>query len=151
MSFAQLTARESLRDIENSITVFSSKPYHYNLRSTTAKSTLVEINEKHNWKIYVDYAQVLIKQIRRLYADDPNFRLGIDNIVYALDSTTIGLCLSLFPWAKFRKTKGAVKMHAILDLRGSIPIYVNITNTNVHGVNVLDTLPIEAHIYLHNF
>lgn len=147
MSFAQLTARESLRDIENSLTAFSSKLYHSGLRSATAKSTLAEANEKRNWKIYADYAQVLIKQARPLYADDPNFRLDIDNMVYALDSTTIDLCLSLFPWAKFRKTKGAVKMHTVLDLRGSIPIYVDITNANVHDVNILDTIPIEAGSY----
>ena len=147
MSFAQLTARESLRDIENSLTAFSSKLYHSGLRSATAKSTLAEANEKRNWKIYADYAQVLIKQARPLYADDPNFRLDIDNMVYALDSTTIDLCLSLFPWAKFRKTKGAVKMHTLLDLRGSIPIYVDITNANVHDVNILDTIPIEAGSY----
>jgi len=147
MSFAQLTARESLRDIENSLTAFSSKLYHSGLRSATAKSTLAEANEKRNWRIYADYAQVLIKQARPLYADDPNFRLDIDNMVYALDSTTINLCLSLFPWAKFQKTKGAVKMHTILDLRGSIPIYVDITNANVHDVNILDTIPIEAGSY----
>jgi hypothetical protein len=147
MSFAQLTARESLRDIENSLTAFSSKLYHSGLRSATAKSTLAEANEKRNWKIYADYAQVLIKQARPLYADDPNFRLDIDNMVYALDSTTIDLCLSLFPWAKFRKTKGDVKMHTVLDLRGSIPIYVDITNANVHDVNILDTIPIEAGSY----
>ena len=147
MSFAQLTARESLRDIENSLTAFSSKLYHSGLRTATAKSTLAEANEKRNWRIYADYAQVLIKQARPLYADDPNFRLDIDNMVYALDSTTIDLCLSLFPWAKFRKTKGAVKMHTILDLRGSIPIYVDITNANVHDVNILDTIPVEAGSY----
>lgn len=147
MSFAQLTARESLRDIESSLTAFSSKLYHSGLRSTTAKSTLAEANEKRNWRIYADYAQVLIKQARPLYADDPNFRLDIDNMVYALDSTTIDLCLSLYPWAKFRKTKGAVKMHTILDLRGSIPIYVDITNANVHDVNILDTIPVEAGSY----
>lgn len=147
MSFAQLTARESLRDIENSLTAFSSKLYHSGLRSATAKSTLAEANEKRNWRIYADYAQVLIKQARPLYADDPNFRLDIDNMVYALDSTTIDLCLSLFPWAKFRTTKSAVKMHTLLDLRGSIPVYVDITNANVHDVNILDTIPIEAGSY----
>lgn len=147
MSFAQLTARESLRDIENSLTAFSSKLYHSGLRSATAKSTLSEANEKRNWRIYADYAQVLIKQARPLYADDPNFRLDIDNMIYALDSTTIDLCLSLFPWAKFRTTKSAVKMHTLLDLRGSIPVYVDITNANVHDVNILDTIPIEAGSY----
>lgn len=148
MGFAQLTARESLRDIENSLTAFSSKLYHSGLRSATAKSTLAEANEKRNWRIYADYAQVLIKQARPLYADDPNFRLDIDNMVYALDSTTIDLCLSLFPWAKFRTTKSAVKMHTLLDLRGSIPVYVDITNANVHDVNILDTIPIEAGSYV---
>jgi hypothetical protein len=147
MSFAQLTARESLRDIENSLTAFSSKLYHSGFRSAIAKSTLAEANEKRNWRIYADYAQVLIKQARPLYADDPNFRLDIDNMVYALDSTTIDLCLSLFPWAKFRTTKSAVKMHTLLDLRGSIPVYLDITNANVHDVNILDTIPIEAGAY----
>jgi len=126
MSFAQLTARESLHDIENSFTAFTSKLYHSGLLSATAKSTLAEANEEHNMKIYADYAQVLLKQARLLYADDPNFRLDIDNMVYALDSTTIDLCLSLFPCTKFRRTKGAVKMHTVLDLRGSIPINVDI-------------------------
>ena len=147
MSFAQLAARESLRDIENCLTAFSSKLYHSGIRSVTARSTLADANEKRDWRIYADYAQVLIKQARPLYADDPNFRLDIDNMVYALDSTTIDLCLSLFPWAKFRKTKGAVKMHTILDLRGSIPIYVDITNASVHDVNTLDTIPVEAGSY----
>jgi hypothetical protein len=147
MSFAQLTGRESLRDIENSLTAFSSKLYHCGLRSATAKSTLAEANEKRSWRIYADYAQVLIKQARPLYANDPNFRLDIDNMVYALDSSTIDLCLSLFPWAKFRKTKGAVKLHTLLDLRGSIPVYVDITQGCIHDVNILDTIPIEAGSY----
>jgi transposase len=147
MSFAQLTGRESLRDIESSLTAFSSKLYHSGLRSATAKSTLAEANEKRSWRIYADYAQILIKQARPLYANDPSFRLDIDNMVYALDSSTIDLCLSLFPWAKFRKTKGAVKMHTLLDLRGSIPIYVDITNGCTHDVNILDTIPIEAGSY----
>jgi transposase len=147
MSFAQLTGRESLRDIESSLTAFSSKLYHSGLRSATAKSTLAEANEKRSWRIYADYAQVLIKQARPLYANDPSFRLDIDNMVYALDSSTIDLCLSLFPWAKFRKTKGAVKMHTLLDLRGSIPIYIDITNGCTHDVNILDTIPIEAGSY----
>ena len=124
MSFAQLAGRENLRDIESSLTAFSSKLYHSGLRSSTAKSTLAEANENRNWKIYADYAQVLIKQARPLYADNPNFRLDINNMVYALDSTTIDLCLSLFPWAKFRKAKGCI-----------------------HDVNVLDNLPIEAGAY----
>ena len=147
MSFGQLTARESLRDIENSLAAFSSRLYHSGLSSATAKSTLAEANGKRNWNIYADYAQVLIKQARPLYGDDPNFRLDIDNMVYALDSTTIDLCLSLFPWAKFRTTKSAVKMHTLLDLRGSIPVYVDVTNANVHDVNILDTIPIEAGAY----
>jgi len=147
MSFAQLAGRESLRDIESSLTAFSSKLYHSGLRSATSKSTLAEANENRNWKIYADYARVLIKQARPLYADDPNFRLDINNMVYALDSTTIDLCLSLFPWAKFRKAKGAVKMHTLLDLRGSIPVFVDITEGSIHDVNILDNLPIEAGAY----
>ncbi|MDD4198929.1 MAG: DUF4372 domain-containing protein [Paludibacter sp.] len=138
MSFAQRTAKESLRDIENSLTAFSSKLYHFGLRFATAKSTLAETNEKRNWRIYADYAQVLIKQTRALFADDPNFRFDIDNMVYAIDSTTIYMCLSMFFWAKLRKTKGAVKMNTVLYLRGSMPIYVDITNANVHDINILD-------------
>jgi hypothetical protein len=108
---------------------------------------LAEANEKRSWRIYADYAQVLIRQNRLLYANDPSFRLDIDNMVYALDSSTIDLCISLFPWAKFRKSKGAVKMLTLLDLRGSIPFYVDITNGCTHDGNILDTITIETGSY----
>lgn len=136
MSFAQLTSRESLRDIENCL-----------VASGIPRSTLADANESRDWRIYADYAQCLIRKARPLYFDDPEFRLDMDNMVYALDSTTIDLCLSMFPWAKFRKAKGAVKMHTLLDLRGSIPIYIDITTGSVHDVNILDTMPIEPGSY----
>jgi len=147
MSFAQLTSRESLRDIENCLVAFSDKLYHSGLNKPIPKSTLADANENRDWRIYADYAQCLIRKARPLYFDDPEFRLDMDNMVYALDSTTIVLCLSMFPWAKFRKAKGAVKMHTLLDLRGSIPIYIDITTGSVHDVNILDTMPIEPGSY----
>lgn len=147
MSFAQMSGRESLRDIENCLTAFSSKLYHCGLSRPVSKSTLADANEKRNWRIYADFAQVLIKKARPLYFKDKEFRLDIDNMVYAFDSTTIDLCLSLFPWARFRHHKGAVKMHTLLDLRGSIPIFVDITEGAVHDVNSLDKMPIEPGSY----
>lgn len=114
MSFAQLADRESLRDIENCLTAFSSKLYHSGIKQAVAKSTLADANEKRDWRIYADFAQILIKRARPLYAEDKDFRLDIDNMVYVFDSTTIDLCLSLFPWAKFHHQKGAVKMNALL-------------------------------------
>ncbi len=147
MSFAQLTGRESLRDIENCLTAFSSKLYHSGLTKPVSKSTLADANEKRNWRIYADFAQVLIKKARPLYFDDKEFRLDIDNMVYAFDSTTIDLCLSLYPWARFHHQKGAVKMHTLLDLRGSIPIFVDITEGAVHDINALDMMPVEPGSY----
>jgi len=147
MSFAQLTGRESLRDIENCLTAFSSKLYHSGLSKPISKSTLADANEKRNWRIYADFAQVLIKKARPLYFKDKEFRLDIDNMVYAFDSTTIDLCLSLYPWARFRHQKGAVKMHTLLDLRGSIPIFIDITEGAVHDVNLLDKMPVEPGSY----
>jgi hypothetical protein len=147
MSFAQLAGRESLRDIENCLTAFSSKLYHSGLTKPISKSTLADANEKRNWRIYADFAQVLIKKARPLYFDDKEFRLDIDNMVYAFDSTTIDLCLSLYPWALFRHNKGAVKMHTLLDLRGSIPIFVDITEGAVHDVNAMDMMPVEPGSY----
>jgi hypothetical protein len=147
MSFAQLTGRESLRDIENCLTAFSNKLYHSGINKPISKSTLADANENRNWRIYADLAQVLIKTARPLYFDDKEFRLDMDNMVYAFDSTTIDLCLSLYPWAKFHHQKGAVKMHTLLDLRGSIPIFIDITDGAVHDINSLDTMPVEPGSY----
>lgn len=143
MGFAQLTYRESLRDIESCLTAFSSKLYHSGIKQPVSRSTLAEANENRDWRIYADFAQVLIREARRLYKQNNEFALDIDNMVYALDSSTIDLCLSLFPWAKFRKAKGAVKMHTLLDLRGSIPTFVHLTDGLCHDVNVLDHIVIE--------
>ena len=139
MSFAQLTYRESLRDIEACLRSMSGKLYHMGLRGRVARSTLADANETHDWRIYADFAQVLIGIARPLYAGDP---IGVDlnQSVYALDSTTIDLCLSLFPWAHFRKCKAAVKMHTLLDLHGNIPTFVRITDGTVHDVNILDEI-----------
>ena len=147
MSFAQLTGRESLRDIENCLTAFSGKLYHSGISKPVSRSTLAYANEKRDWRIYADFAQILIKQARPLYIDDNDFRVDLDNVVYAFDSTTIDLCLSLYPWAKFHHQKGAVKMHTLLDLRGSIPVFIDITEGSVHDVNSLDKLPIEPGSY----
>jgi hypothetical protein len=143
MGFAQLTYRESLRDIESCLTAFSAKLYHSGIKQPVSRSTLAEANENRDWRIYADFAQVLIREARRLYKQDNEFALDIDNMVYALDSSTIDLCLSLFPWAKFRKAKGAVKMHTLLDLRGSIPTFIHLTDGLCHDVNVLDHIVIE--------
>jgi hypothetical protein len=143
MAFAQLTYRESLRDIEACLRAIPTRRYHMGIRGSIARSTLAEANEKRDWRIYADFAQVLISQARKLYARD-DFGLELDQTVYALDSTTIDLCLSLFPWANFRKTKAAVKLHTLLDLRGSIPALSFITDGKVHDVNILDHLLPEA-------
>jgi hypothetical protein len=143
MSFAQLTYRESLRDIEVSLKALSNKLYHSGISHPVCRSTLAEANETRNWRIYADFAQVLIKEARKLYKKDNDFLLEIDNVAYAFDSTTIDLCLSLFPWAKFRKKKGAVKAHTLLDLRGSIPTFIEITDGSVADVNILDRITIE--------
>ena len=147
MSFAQLTGRESLRDIENCLSAFSGKLYHSGISKPVSRSTLADANEKRDWRIYADFAQILIMQARPLYMDDNDFRVDLDNMVYAFDSTTIDLCLSLYPWAKFRHQKGAVKMHTLLDLRGSIPVFIDITEGSVHDVNSLDILPVEPGSY----
>jgi hypothetical protein len=143
MSFAQLTYRESLRDIEACLRSMSGKLYHMGLRGKVARSTLGDANESHDWRIYADFAQVLIGIARPLHARDP---IGVDlgQSLYALDSTTIDLCLSLFPWAKFRKHKAAVKMHTLLDLHGNIPTFISITDGKVHDVNILDEIMPEA-------
>ena len=139
MSFAQLTYRESLRDIEACLRSMSGKLYHMGLRGKVARSTLADANETHDWRIYADFAQVLIGIARPLYAGDP-IGADLNQSVYALDSTTIDLCLSLFPWAHFRKGKAAVKMHTLLDLHGNIPTFVRITDGTVHDVNILDEI-----------
>jgi hypothetical protein len=143
MAFAQLTYRESLRDIEACLRAISGKLYHMGFRGKVARSTLADANESHNWRIYADFAQVLIRIARPLYAHDP-IGVDIDESLYAFDSTTIDLCLSLFPWAKFRRHKAAVKMHTLLDLRGNIPTFVRITHGKVHDVNILDEILPEA-------
>ena len=144
MSFAQLTYRKSLRDIEVSLKALSNKLYHSGISHAVPKSTLAEANETRDWRIYADFAQILIKEARKLYKKDNDFLFEIDNMAYALDSTTIDLCLSLFPWAKFRKTKGAVKAHTLLDLRGSIPTFIEITDGSVSDIKILDRITIEA-------
>jgi transposase len=142
LAFAQLTFRESLRDIETCLRAVGSKLYHAGFRGKVSRSTLADANRVHDWRIFADFAQVLIAHARRLYAEEP-LAVALDQTVYALDSTTIDLCLSLFPWAKFRRRKGAVKLHTLLDLRGSIPSFVHVSTGKMHDVNVLDHLPIE--------
>ena len=136
MAFAQITWRESLRDIEACLSAQSAKLYHMGLRKAVARSTLADANESRDWRIWADFAQVLIRKARNLYATEP-LELELSNTVYALDSTTIDLCLSVFPWANFRSTKPAVKMHTLLDLRGVIPSFIHISDGKLHDVNVL--------------
>jgi hypothetical protein len=143
MAFAQLTYRESLRDIEACLQSMSSKLYHMGFRSRIARSTLADANESHDWRIFADFAQCLIATARPLYVGDP-IGVDLDASLYALDSTTIDLCLSLFPWARFRRQKAAVKMHTLLDLRGNIPTFIGITDGKVHDVNMLDEILPEA-------
>jgi hypothetical protein len=143
MAFAQLTYRESLRDIEACLSAQASKLYHMGFREPIRRSTLSDANEARDWRIYADFAQVLIRQAKQLYAAD-SFGVELAETVYALDSTTIDLCLSVFPWAPFRATKAAVKMHTLLDLRGAIPSFLHISDGKLHDVNVLDLLIPEA-------
>ncbi len=143
MAFAQFTYRESLRDIEACLRSMSGKLYHMGFRGKVARSTLADANENRDWRIFADFAQVLIGIARPLYVHDP-IGVELDQSLYALDSTTIDLCLSLFPWAKFRKHKGAVKMHTLLDLHGNIPTFIGITDGKVHDVNILDEIFPEA-------
>lgn len=148
MSYAQLTNRGSLRDIENCLTALSTRLYHCGISYAVPRNTLAKANEIRDWRIYSDYAQTLIKRVRPLYAKD-TFRLDLDNMVYAFDSSTISLCLKLCPWAKFRKNKGGIKMHTLLDLRGNLPVSVYLTEASVHDVKALDKLYIEpSAIYL---
>jgi hypothetical protein len=143
MAFAQLTYRESLRDIEACLRSVGGKLYHMGFRSKVPRSTLADANETHDWRIFADFAQVLIGMARPLYAHDP-IAVDLDQSLYALDSTTIDLCLSLFPWARFRQHKAAVKMHTLLDLHGNIPTFIRITDGTVHDVNILDEFLPEA-------
>ena len=143
MAFAQFTYRESLRDIEACLGSISDKLYHMGFRSRIARSTLADANETHDWRIFADFAQQLIRIARPLHVKDP-IGVDLDHTLYALDSTTIDLCLSLFPWAKFRRHKGAVKMHTLLDLHGNIPTFISITDGKVHDVNILDEIMPEA-------
>lgn len=143
MAFAQLTYKESLRDIQACLRAAKQKTYHMGIRGKISRNTLAHANQTRDWRIYADFAQVLIRKARQLYAND-SFGIELEQTIYALDATTIDLCLSLFPWATFRKNKGAVKLHALLDLKGNIPTIAFITSGKVHEVNVLDKLPIEA-------
>ena len=143
LAFAQLTWRESLRDIETCLASFGPKLYHAGIRQPTARSTLAVANEKRDWRIFADFAQVLIRQATTLYADEP-FRLELQAAAYALDATTIDLCLSLFPWATFRQHKAAIKLHTLLTLQGNFPTVIIITPGSVHDVNILDQLVWEA-------
>ena len=142
MGFAQLTYRESLRDIETCLRALGSKLYHSGIRQPTARSTLADANEKRDWRIFSDFAHVLIEQARSLYAEEP-FGAELKQAAYALDSPTIDLCLSLFPWAKFRRHKAAIKLHTLLTLRGCFPTVVILTTGKVHDVNILDQLVYE--------
>ena len=143
MSFAQLTYRQSLRDIETCLRAMQGKLYHMGIKSKVSKSTLAYANEKRDWRIYADFAQILIAKARELYRNE-DFEKELDETIYALDSTTIDLCLSLFPWAKFRKHKGGIKLHTLLDVQTSIPTFIYMTPALIHDVNVLDIIIPEA-------
>jgi hypothetical protein len=142
MAFAQLTYRESLRDIETCLRAIGPKLYHAGFRGRIARSTLADANEHRDWRIYADFAHVLIAIAKKLYAND-GFAVELDATAYAFDSTTIDLCLSLFPWARFRRRKGAVKLHTLIDLRGNIPCFVRISDGKMHDVRALDDLVLE--------
>jgi Domain of unknown function (DUF4372)/Transposase DDE domain len=144
MAFAQLTWRESLRDIETSLSANASKLYAMGFRSAVKRSTLADANESRDWRIWSDLAALLIRRARKLYASESALGVELDNTVYALDSSTIDLCLSLFDWAPFRSTKAAIKLHTLLDLRGAIPAFIHISDGKLHDVNVLDLLAFEA-------
>ena len=142
MAFAQITYRQSLRDIESCLRAMQSKLYHCGICGNVSRNTLANANEHRDWRIYADFAQILINKARTLYANE-DFGIQLNREVYALDSTTIDLCLTLFPWAKFRKHKAAVKIHTLMDLKGSIPTFIRITDGKVHDVNILDELILE--------
>ena len=143
MAFAQLTYRESLRDIEVCLSAQSAKLYHMGFRCAIKRATLADANETRDWRIHAEFAQRLITQARTLYAGD-SLGVELENAAYALDSTTIDLCLSVFPWAPFRTTKAAIKLHTLLDLRGNIPSFIHVSDGKLHDVNVLDVLVPEA-------
>jgi hypothetical protein len=143
MAFAQLTYRDGLRDIEACLRSLGGKLYHMGFHGRVSRSTLADANDAHDWRIYADFAQVLIRMARPLYVSDP-IGVDLDQSLYALDSTTIDLCLALFPWAKFRRHKAAVKIHTLLDLHGNIPTFISITSGKVHDVNILDEIAPEA-------
>ena len=143
MAFAQITYRQSLRDIETCLRAMQTKLYHCGIRGNVARANLARANENRDWRIYADFAQILIAQARKLYAND-DFGLDLKQTAYAFDSSTIDLCLSLFPWATFRKHKAAIKLHTLMDLRGSIPCFISITDGKTHDVNILDLLVLEA-------
>ena len=142
MAFAQFTYREGLRDIEACLRSSPDKLYHMGIHGRVSRSTLADANERHDWRIFADFAQILITRARLLYANDP-FGAELQLSAYALDSTTIDLCLAMFPWARFRQHKGAVKVHTMIDLHGNIPVFACITEGKVHDVNILDQLPLE--------
>ena len=142
MAFAQLTYRESLRDIETCLRALQPKLYHAGIRSKISRSTLAEANETRDWRIYADFAQGLIQRARQLYAHE-DFGVTLKQTAYAFDSTTVDLCLSLFPWAQFRRHKAAIKIHTLMDLRGSIPCFIRITSGKIHDVRILDELTLE--------
>lgn len=143
MAFAQFTYREGLRDIEACLRSTPDKLYHMGIRGRVSRSTLADANERHDWRIFADFAQILIARARALYAQEP-FGAELRMSAYALDSTTIDLCLAMFPWARFRERKGAVKMHTLIDLHGNIPLFVCVTDGKVHDVNILDQIVPEA-------
>ena len=143
MAFAQLTYRESLRDIQCCLRAMKQKLYHMGIRGKVSRSTIADANENRDWRIYCDFAQILIHQARQLYSND-DFGLQLQETVYALDATIIDLCLSVFPWARYRKSSGAIKLHTLLDLKGNIPSFIAITEGRVHEVNILDELIPEA-------
>ena len=148
MCLAQYASKNSLRDIEASLIAVEHKLYHSGISYAVPRNTLAKANEQRDWRIYRDFGQALIRRVRPLYAEDP-FRLDIDNMVYAFDSSTISLCLKLCPWARFRTTKAGVKMHTLLDLRGNLPVYIHLTDASVHDVKALDDLCVEmGAIYL---
>lgn len=143
MVFAQLTYRESLRDIEACLQAQKNKLYHMGIRSSVSLNNLANANKVRDWRICADLAHSLIQTARKMYAGD-GFALELENTAYALDATTIDLCLSVFPWAKFRRNKGAIKLHTLLDLRGNIPAFIHISDSKLHEVNTLEILPLEA-------
>src|SRR3990167_788673 len=148
MAFAQLTYRESLRDIETCLRAHQAKLYHLGIRGRVSRSTLADANEQRDWRIYADFGMRLIQIARSLYAGD-SFAVDLEQTAYALDTTTIDLCLSVFPWARFRSTKAAVKLHTLLDLRGNIPSFIYISDGKLHDVNILDQLvPEPGAIYV---